>query len=216
MSNVKAGSTQAPNCPISGSTSLNSVSSAKMADPTGAVPYIETRLSPLATARCLGGIKVGTTASRAGWRNNPRISTRTITRNNWERLETNSSVPTNTALPKSHTTMVVFRFQRSATTPPTIPASMPGRNLATREMIIATVEPSPSPPIRAANARVAKILTQSPRLEMLLAHHSLAKGPRRIRSRPRISSMEFTSSTLLDGKKSRIRLGIRHSWPVTC
>ena len=72
--------------------------------------------------------------------------------------------------------MVNLRFQRSATTPPNVPATIPGRKRAARGTMIATVEASPPPPIRAARARVAKMFTQSPRLETLLAHHSLGEG----------------------------------------
>ncbi|GIU92144.1 MAG: hypothetical protein KatS3mg011_1050 [Acidimicrobiia bacterium] len=97
-----------------------------------------------------------------------------VTRNRSRKFPTASSTSTNAARPKSATTMVRFRSHRSATTPPRIPNTSPGRIRATSGTRIATDADRPPPAMRAARANVANRVTQSPRLEMAWDHHSRA------------------------------------------
>jgi hypothetical protein len=56
----------------------------------------------------------------------------------------------------------------------------------------------------AAREKVAKRVTQSPRLEMVDAHHKRANGPFRISSEPRILA--------IDSSTSKVRLPRRLRW----
>src|SRR5690606_38471545 len=158
---------------------------AKISDPTGAVPYMAARLSPLTASRWWRCTSVGTAASRAGWRMRANTSITTMRRKSWRSLRTKSKPRTSTARPKSDTIMVVFRLHRSAINPPRKPKKSPGTIRPTNGTRTAIVAPRPPPARRVARAKLANRLTQSPRLDIACDHQSRANGPLRIRSRPR-------------------------------
>src|SRR5690606_5805537 len=72
----------------------------------------------------------------------------------------------------------------------------PGRKRATSGTKIAKEAFDPLPAMLAAKENVAKSVTQSPRLEMVDAHHSRANGPRRISSEPRMRGMDSSTSQM--------------------
>ena len=83
---------------------------------------------------------------------------------------TNTSDTARSARPRSHTTIVTFRLNRSARTPAAAP-NRPGNILAVSGTRIPV-----TPPIASASAIVANRATQSPKLDARPAHQRRENG----------------------------------------
>src|SRR2546425_8529108 len=92
---------------------------------TGIEPYDVARVSPFASVNAPFGTRSGTLASRAGRKNNEIDSwTNAITYS--RPMPTNGARAMRAARVRSHVTMIVRRYTRSATTPPTGAAKIGG------------------------------------------------------------------------------------------
>ena len=162
---------------------------------TGMDPYDVARMRPLASARADWGTSLGTLASLAGRKNREIVS--------WMKaiaysrpMFTNGTTAINPARARSQVTMIVRRWRRSATTPPTGAAKIGGTSRRTSTAATAVWFPWVS---RKAVEMKASVATQSPSEETPCPMRSRRNPVERTAARNPPPNAPFCSVLLMAG-----------------